>query len=112
MLAFIAGWDEVERQAHENSVNKGFWDLTNPNVPDGEKIALMHSELSEALEAVREGNGESEKIPGFTKLEEELADLLIRAADYSRARKLRLGQAVLAKMAFNLSRPFKHGKTF
>lgn len=112
VLAFIAGWNEIEKQAHENSCTKGFWDLTNPNVPYGEKIALMHSELSEALEATRAGNPPSEKCVGFSQLEEELADVLIRIADFSRACNLNLSQAVLAKMAYNLSRPFKHGKTF
>jgi NTP pyrophosphatase (non-canonical NTP hydrolase) len=76
----------------------------------GEQIALMHSELSEALEWERKQPGApSDHIPGFTGLEEEFADVLIRIFDTSAGMKLRLGEAVLAKMAFNSQRPHKHG---
>ncbi len=37
---------------HHHMVMQGFWESDN----DGEKVALMHSELSEALEAMRSGN--------------------------------------------------------
>lgn len=69
----------------------------------GEKIALMHSELSETLEGVRKG-GQSTHIDGFTVEEEELADALIRICDYAGARRLRLGAAADAKMAYNMVR--------
>jgi NTP pyrophosphatase (non-canonical NTP hydrolase) len=75
---------------------------------DGEKIALMHSELSEGLEALRK-DIQSDHIPGFHGIEEELADVVIRIIDYCDARALRLGEAILAKIEFNASRPFKHG---
>jgi len=89
------------------NAHQGFWDSSNK----GEKIALMHSELSEMFEAVRKHNGPSEHIPEFTAEEEELADLFIRGIDYAGAFNLRLAQAIVAKMDFNLSRPYKHGKT-
>jgi NTP pyrophosphatase (non-canonical NTP hydrolase) len=74
------------------------------------KIALMHSELSEGLEGLRHGNPPSEHIPDFTAVEEELADTIIRILHYSGRRQLRIGQAVVTKMAFNAGRPYKHGK--
>ena len=87
---------------------QGFWDSANT----GEKIALMHSELSEMLEADRKGIESSEHIPDFSGVEEELADLIIRGLDFAGRHNLRLGEALLAKMAFNLTRPFKHGKKY
>jgi len=78
---------------------------------DGEKIALIHSELSEGFEGVRHGNGPSDHIPEFSMLEEEMADAVIRILDYSGAKELRLGEAILAKMTFNATRAYKHGKT-
>lgn len=87
--------------------HQGFWQSDNT----GEKIALMHSELSEALEADRK-DLDSEHVPGFTGVEEELADVLIRIFDFAYQRNLRLGAALAAKMQFNLTRPFKHGKNY
>lgn len=86
---------------------QGFWESDNT----GEKIALMHSELSEALEADRK-NLDAEHIPGFTGVEEELADVVIRILDFAGHHQLRLGEALSAKIAYNLTRPFKHGKAY
>jgi NTP pyrophosphatase (non-canonical NTP hydrolase) len=87
--------------------SQGFWESDNT----GEKIALMHSELSEALEADRK-NLDAEHIPGFTGVEEELADVIIRILDFAGHHQLRLGEALSAKVAYNLTRPFKHGKAY
>lgn len=86
---------------------QGFWQSDNT----GEKLALMHSEISEALEADRK-ELQSDKIPEFSGIEEELADLLIRVLDFSAYHELRLGEALAAKMRYNLNRPFKHGKNY
>lgn len=94
-------------------VHNGFWDEAE-TVPElyvkQSKIALMHSELSEQLEALRKGNGRSEHCPELSAEEEELADLFIRLMDYCGYYEIDLGEAVRVKMAFNLTRERKHGK--
>jgi hypothetical protein len=97
--------------AHRNSAEHGFWDMGVNARNKGEMIALMHSELSEMLEGVRKP-GPDAHCPQFTSEEVEMADLLIRAADYWYAYDLRIDEAIVAKMKYNASRPPKHGKAF
>lgn len=86
---------------------------------DGELIALMHSELSEALEGVRK-NLNDDKLPHRPMVEVEMADCIIRILDYCAARKLNVGWALVEKAAFNAvradhkhsNRKGKHGKKF
>lgn len=104
-LLFLGCVDQFMDECHETARSKGWWEGQRN---DGELICLMHSELSEGLEAQRHP-GPSEHIPEFTGLEEEMADVMIRIADFSKARNLRLGEAILAKMAYNETREYKHG---
>ncbi len=69
----------------------------------GEMLALIHSEVSEMLEGVRKGLPDSH-LPDRTAEEVEAADVLIRLLDYCCFRRLDLGGATLAKLAYNATR--------
>lgn len=103
---FSAYFKMIQAQVHDNAVDKGWWEEDHN---EAELIALEHAELSEALEAMRHGNPPSEHIPEFSGVEEELADVIIRIMDHAAAKGHRVADAVVAKMAFNTTRPHRHG---
>ncbi len=103
---FVEAWGQVEEDVHQIALDHGWWDKPRS---EGDIIALMHSELSEALEAVRHGNPPSTKAAGFSELEEELADVVIRMMDWARHAGLNVAGAVVAKIEHNRSRPYRHG---
>lgn len=69
-----------------------------------EKIALIHTELSELLEAVRKDDWANEV--------EEMADVQVRVLDYCGGFGIDLGEGFFNKMLKNLKRPHRHGKGF
>lgn len=109
-LTFEKEWNKLSKRIYKISLKNGFWKEDGRN--DGEAIALIHSEISEALEAMRDGNPISNKIMDYNKVEEELADAVIRIMDYAFGKDLDVAGAVLAKIEYNKNREFLHGKKF
>ena len=126
--------DELAVICHERSREKGFREfetiaaqlLTDAEVTVDEmhwfnatviqaEIARMHSELSEWLEAVRNQPSSGKTIcdkhlPELPSQAVEAADCIIRILDTCGRYRLPIGQAVVQKLEYNASRPYKHGK--
>ena len=88
-------------EAFSIAISKGWHDEVRET---GTVIALIHSELSEALEADRKGDTEN--------FIEELADVCIRVFDLCGSMDIDLEKAIHEKMEFNKTRKYKHGKRY
>lgn len=102
---FLTAFKRIQRDVNALANEKGWWE---DGREDGTCIALMHSELSEGLEALRK-DLESDKIAPFMGIEEELADTIIRIMDFAEQMDLQVAEAVLVKHEFNRHRAHKHG---
>ena len=113
--------DEIADAVHLNAKAKGF----HPQTETIEQFMAnqcnnIHAEVTELWDAWRAGKqhelcDKSQKmeeigVMPLTCTEEELAVVIIRALDLSRRLHINIQAAIESKHAYNLTRPYKHGK--
>jgi len=102
----------IQEQAYRLAKEKGWWDGDSHNIP--EKLALIHSEISEALQEYRNEprdigvhwTGVGGKPEGFPV---ELADAVIRILDLCGHLGIDLEKYIEMKHEYNKTRPYRHG---
>jgi len=99
----MAGIDSTLMECHAIAKQNGFetptgFDQVDPII---RCLCLIHSEVSEALEAVRKNDRDN--------FAEELADTVIRVFDLCGGLDIDLEGAILAKMEVNRGRGYRHG---
>lgn len=110
--------DKLQKDIHDSNAVAGWWtDLeTGISLADearkgsrlgkaivAEKLCLIHSEVSEAMEGARK-NLPDDKLPHRPMIEVELADAVIRILDLCGALNLDLEGAINEKRAYNSKR--------
>ncbi len=119
--------NKLAKEIHQNAKDKGFFE-NERNL--GEILCLIHSEVSEALEADREHkycntdvksllkiNNDSDFQKSFEEhvkntFEDELSDIIIRVLDLASYKNINLEAHIQAKMRYNSTRVNKHGKKY
>lgn len=90
--------NEYRDECHKIAKAKGWW-KEDRSIP--ELLCLVHSEVSEALEAYRNHD--------HSNFEEEISDIMIRLFDMAGKFNIDLDRSVLDKMAKNRLREYRHG---
>lgn len=118
--------NRLAAEVHQNAVEHGWWDGP-PTF--GDIIALCHSELSEALEAYRDGeelvhgccghctfegscdhpaqDGETGCKPEGVAV--EMIDCILRILDWCAMEGVDVDELLRMKLAYNKGRPYRHG---
>lgn len=105
---------ELQTFVHNGAMVRGWYEKElgeKTPVRIASLLALIHSEVSEALEDVREARLELELTETGKPigLPTELADIIIRTLDLAEWLGIDMERALLAKIEYNDQRPHRHG---
>ena len=96
----LDSFEEIQRKCYEQSRDMG-WHSKPREI--GTRLALIHSEISEALEGARKDLMD-DHLPHRKMLEVELADAVIRILDLAESENLDIAGAVAEKLKYNARR--------
>lgn len=115
----MPGLNEIGREAHALAVAKGFWpedvELGEQFWRDAGIAAFgVAAEGHELADAIRSGDpfAPCDKPVALTRVEEEIADVLLRVLDLAHVLGVDAEKAVARKHAYNRTRPKRNGKVF
>ena len=99
---------ELQKEVHQGARQRGFYDKEaglgdRTPVRIASLLCLIHSEVSEALEELREDKAD---LSGFSS---ELADIIIRTLDLAEWLGIDMEEAIRTKVDYNNTRPHRHG---
>jgi len=97
--------NELCIRAHKYALKQGFWiarEYNQSHIFQIAKAALIGEEVGELLSGIRHNDPEN--------VGEELADIVIRVADFCQAYEYNLKKEIEKKMKYNETRPQMHGK--
>jgi NTP pyrophosphatase (non-canonical NTP hydrolase) len=101
--------DEYANAVHKTAKEKGFWEANNGLIFYIKQCAMIHSEVSELVDAISKGYSEDEVV-------EEMADIIVRVCDLWQGMKddgvveTSISEALTKKANKNKARPKMHGK--
>ena len=107
--AFVKLFKHFSEEAYKTAKEKGWCGKDKEPYTIIELLLNLHAEVSEAFEAMREGNPKDMYCPAFTSLETELADVIIRIMTASESMGLKISEAIISKMEYNKTRSYRHG---
>lgn len=109
--SFIRAYNELAEVILQDNIKKGFWPKNKQTRNVGETLMLVVTEIAECMEGDRK-DLRDQHLPQYKSQEVELADAIIRIMDLGYGFEWQVAEALRAKLLYNRTREFKHGKKY